>query len=276
MIRTLLAILAPLALLAAGCRKGPDVGQKWPDADRKLVASARASCDIGQAKHVEDSNLTPLNSDWESVFVRPRLQVDLRTRPGLEVSAEFSGIFTDEDREEEWELYGNQVSENELGISGHEFRALVGWGVDVQYFGRVSLLGGLSGRFVELERRLEGGEHRRMDADLYLWELEARLALPLHRDAVRVPVTLEISASYGRVIDPEADIDGAGTIEANHAWLFRTRAGFDVQLTERLSLYIGGFYEDLVIEGGVKDDVYEWADSESTAGGGEVGVRVRF
>jgi len=72
------AVLLTL-LVSTGCRKGPDFGQKWPDPDRKIVASARASVDIGQAKHVEESNLGPLDSDWEAL-VKPgrRARVGVR------------------------------------------------------------------------------------------------------------------------------------------------------------------------------------------------------
>jgi opacity protein-like surface antigen len=276
MLRLLLPAMLTVAFAAAGCRQGPDIGQRWPDPDRKVMLSARASCDIGQAKHVEESNLSALNSDWESVVYRPRISVGLRTRAGLEFSAEFSGIFTDDDREEEWKLDGEKVSENDLGIDGHEFRLLGGWGADVQHFGRITLLGGFTGRSLKLERDFEGRDSTEVDADMYFWELEGRLALPIKRGAMKLPITLEASVSYGRAIDPEADIDGVGTISGNHVWLLRARAGLDFQINERVSLYLGGFYEDMEVDGGTRDDTYEWADSESITGGGEVGVRVKF
>jgi len=270
------ALLVP-ALTSTGCRKGPDFGQKWPDPDRKVVASARASIDIGQARHVEESNLGPLDSDWDALLIRPRVQFDVRLRRGFEFAAEFNGFFTDADREEEWEFRGEKISENELDIDGHEFRLLGGWGVDVQRFGRVTVLGGFTGRHMVLERQFQDRQSTEVDADMYFWEFEGRLALPLRKSTTDLPLTLLASISYGRAIDPQADIDGAGTIEGNHVWLLRARAGFEYRATERLSVYLGGFYEDLEVAGGVSsDETAEWADSESVAGGGEVGIRWKF
>jgi hypothetical protein len=57
--------------------------------------------------------------------------------------------------------------------------------------------------------------------------------------------------------------------------MLRARTGFDFRFTERVSAYLGGFYEIIKIQGGTKG-LYEWPDSETTAAGGEVGVRVRF
>ncbi len=280
MTRSLLpfALIAALAaLVATGCRKGPDFGQKWPDPERRIVASARASTDVGQAKHVEESNLGPLDSDWESLVIRPRVQFDLRTRQGFEFAAEFNGFFTDGDREEEWEFRGEKISENELDIDGHEFRLQGGWGVDIQRFGRITVLGGFAGRYLTLERQFDDRDSTEVDADMYFWEFEGRLALPLLKSKTQLPLTLQASISYGRAIDPEADVDGAGTIEGNHVWLLRARAGLEYQATERISVYLGGFYEDLEVDGGVtSDETAEWADSESIAGGGEIGVRFKF
>ena len=266
--------LAAAVLAAAGCRPG-SVGQKWPDPNRPLVFSARASADVGLARHLEDSNLQPLSSDWQAVVYRPRALFDLRTRAGLEFSAEASAFFTDWDQEQ-WEYAGLDVADNDLRIGGWEFRALAGWGADVERFGRISLLGGVTGRFTDLDRKFGDGSTEKLEVDMLLWEVEGRLALPLGPDTLELPpVTFEASTSYGRLFKPEVDVDGVGTIEGDYGWLFRARAGLDFRFTERTSAYLGGFYEILKIQGGTKG-LYDWADSESTAAGGEVGLRVRF
>jgi opacity protein-like surface antigen len=273
MSRLLLAIAAMATVAACGCRPGA-VGQRWPDPGSKLTCSARVSAEGGIARHRESSNLQPMKSEWDASVARTRLLVDLRTRPGVEFSAEASAFLTDV-RDEDWEYDGWKVSEDQLKMSGWEWRALAGWGVDFEGFGRVSLLGGLAGRSVTLDRRFHGGDRDAQKTDMVLWEVEGRMVLPLRKDLLDQPVKLELSTSYGRLLTPEADVEGAGTIEGDYGWLWRVRTGFDFRLTDRTSFYLGGFYEILRIEGGT-EGTYEWPDSETTAAGGEIGLRVSF
>jgi len=172
-------------------------------------------------------------------------------------------------------MNGFPFSDNDLDMHGLEWRAMAGYGIDVQQFGRISLFGGLTGKSIELDREFDDGSKNSTEADMYLWELELRLALPLRKEIVEVPITFESAISYGRMIDPKADVEGAGTIKGDFGWMFRARLGLDVEVTDRLSVYVGGFYEDLKIHGGT-EGLYEWADSETTAGGGEIAVRYRF
>jgi hypothetical protein len=260
------------AAVLAGCA-GPDIGQKWPDPNRALMLSAAVTVDVGPVKHTEDSNLFDLDSEWEATVFRPRLVVDLRTRIGVEVSGEFSGTFTTEE-EETWEFDGFEVGDNDMEITGYEYRALAGWGTDIQHFGRVSLFGGLAGRTVTLARD-DDGDDSETEADLYFAEAELRLVVPLRQDLLDLPVTLRASASYGWLLSPEAEVEGAGTIEGNGGYLFRARAGFDFEVNRRINVYLGGFYEFMSIDGG-REGLYEWADSETSAAGGEAGVRILF
>ncbi|MHC4913941.1 MAG: hypothetical protein ACYTGB_00500 [Planctomycetota bacterium] len=266
-------LLAALAVLTVGCT-GPDVGQRWPDANRHFMASVKGGVDIGGIWHTEESNLVDMESEWESTVFRPRLTADLRMRLGVELSGEVNYFLTLED-EEDWDFNGVPFSQNDMDMQGLEWRALAGYGIDVQHFGRISLFGGLAGRSIELNRELSGGGSSKTEADMYLWEVELRLVLPLNQEIVGVPMTFESSVAYGRLINPEADVEGAGAIEGDFGWVLRVRLGMDLAVTDRLSVYAGGFYEDLKIHGGVEGP-YEWTDSDTRAGGGEISVRYRF
>ncbi len=270
---TLLASFAALSVLAAGCR-GLGPSPAWLEPGRKAQVVLKASTDVGQIKHEENSNLIDMDSDWEAWMVRPRLVAELRTRAGFEASVEVSGLFAGED-DEKWKVGGANVSSNQLEIGSWEFRTLAGWGLDVERVGHFSLLGGLAARFSEMERKFDNGRRTKFDADMYFLEGELRAVLPLRKDSLDIPANMEMSASYGWLLNPEADVDGAGTIEGDRGWLLRLRAGLDFQFSERASLYLGGYWEVLKIEGGTKG-ADEWPDSESTAGGAEFGVRVRY
>ncbi len=264
---------ATLTLCAAGCREpGPSPAWLAPGGGAQLLV--KASVDVGQAKHLEDSNLVDLKSDWESLMARPRVVLDLRTRIGFEASAQASGLFTNNE-DENWKTGGVEVSDNELEITYWEFRALAGWSLEVEDLGHFSVLGGLAGRFVELDRKFDDGSRAKVDSDLFFLEVELRAVMPLGREALGFPVNFEASASYGWLLEPEAEVPGAGTIEGDGGGLLRLRVGMDFRFSERLSVYLGGYWEVLKIQGGT-EGIYEWADSESTAGGGEVGLRLRF
>jgi hypothetical protein len=295
--------MAMMAGLSWGCRHGPGTEQpaaaaaggedrstanRWVllqkehpgstdgggPASGAIRSRLRLSMDMGQAKHTEETELDGFTSDWESFLFRPRLKADVRLPGGVEFSGEAAGFFTAREGED-WEPSDFGAEDGNMRIAGWEVRALAGWGCDIEEFGRVSLLGGLAGRSLDLKRRSDSGESATTESDLMMWEFEGRLALPLARDLLDFPVTFEGSVSYGRLISPEAEVQGGGTIEGEGGWIFRARAGLDFEVNERLSIYAGGFYEFLKIEGGV-EGASEWPDSESTAGGGELGVSLRF
>jgi len=266
-------LLTALLPAAAGCTPLPAAGD-WPDPDREVAWTVSTSVDVGAARHKERSELQDLKSQWDSTFVRPRLVADARGKTGFEACVELSGFWTDEE-EETSRRDGAKISENEMDITGYEIRGLAGWGVTFDEVGRFSLLGGVAFRNVEVERKFSDGDSAKLDSDLLLAEVELRARLPIPRSMMlKVPAAFEARASWGWLLDPEVEAEGE-TVEGDRGWLLRLRAGFDVEINPRTSLYLGGFWEVLDITGGTKGAA-EWPDSETKTGGGEIGLRFRF
>lgn len=263
-------VLGAVGLLAAaGCGpRTPYAG--WPDPDRAVLCTVRLSVDAGTVSHRQESALVDLKSDWSGTMVRPRVAVEVRTRPGLELAGDFAGFQTTE-QHEYWELGGAPFLRERMKFSGTEFRALAGWGFDVEDIGHFAALGGLSGRSAKIERR-DGGT---WDADMYFAEGEARAELPLPEESLGTPAQFRMSAAWGWLLEPEAKVEGAGTIEGDQGWILRLRAGLNVDLSRRAGFYLGGFWEKLDVIGDTKGAA-EWPDSDTKAGGGEVGVSLRF
>ncbi len=252
----------------------PEIGQAWKNPDKQMIVRTRAGLDVGQLKHTEDSNLMQMDSDWEGVIFRSRVMADVRLRCGAEFSAEVNGFLSTKE-DENWHWDFGPVEDNELDISGYEFRVMAGYGVDIDSFGRISLLGGISGRWLQLDREFSSGSTSNTESDVFLWEVEARFELPFDPEVVDYPMAFEASVSYGELLSPEADVDGFGTIKGDGGYLVRFRAGLNTELAEGVGLYLGGFFETLKIEGGV-DGAGEWPDSESTAAGGEISLTLKF
>jgi hypothetical protein len=265
--------LAGLAVLlaAAGCVTGP-VGPGEEQGAKILITTV--TVDVGEVKHKEESILTDTRGDWSAVMARPRVVTEFRLPGGLELLGEASVFASDRD-EETWKLNGVVVAEDDLELEGYELRALGGFGVDVEEIGRFSILGGVSYRDVEIDRRT-GGADAGWDFELPIAEVEARARLPIHMGATKdVAASFDASFGAGYILEPEADVPGAGTIEGDDGWLIRFRAGFTIRPSDRLSFYLGGFYERLEIDGGT-DGADEWPDSSTSFGGGEVGASWRF
>lgn len=265
--------LAGLAILlaAVGCTAGP-VG---PGEEQQVkILTTSVTVDVGQAKHKEESILTDTRGEWSAIMARPRVTTELRLPGGLEVFGEASAFASDRD-EETWKLDGVVVGEDDLELEGFELRALGGFGVDVEEIGRFSILGGVSYRDVDLDRRTAGADTS-SDSELPIVEVEARARLPIHMAATKdIAASFDASLSAGYLLEPEADVPGAGTIEGDDGWLIRFRAGFTVRPSSRLSFYLGGFYERLEIDGGT-DGAAEWPDSTTSFGGAELGATWRF
>lgn len=266
MIRRLLAAGAfGLLLLAAGCAERMEEDQP----PFKVMVSGQ----VGQARNRVESELTDSTGKWSSPAGGPRVVMDVHTSIGIEASAEVSALWAREDTET-WTRDGQELSTNDMTVATREARLLVGYGADIEEFGRLSLLGGMTYRQLKLERDLPNGDTNNWDCDLPFATIEGRASLPIKADYIENRLLFETSLSFGWLLQPEADVEGT-TVKGDRGWLLRWRAGFDYELTKGVSLYLGGFVERMDLVGGVEGDA-EWPDSRSTTGGAEIGLVFRF
>jgi len=268
--------LLPLlfVLAAVGCGSGAAVSAPGaPGGEDTPVLALRVTTDVGEARHKEESLLTDVESEWSATFVRPRVAIDYRRPDGLEVTAELLAFMTPKN-EETWKDGGVVVGENDLQLEGYEGRALAGWGVWIEEVGRFSILLGGSMRSVELEREV-GGAVADSEFDLPIAEVEARVSLPIRSAESELTGSFDLSIVGGWVVEPEAEVPGAGDIEGDDGYLFRTRVGFTINPHPQLSFFLGGFYERLELEGGV-EGAAEWPDSTTNVAGAEVGAIWRY
>jgi hypothetical protein len=229
----------------------------------------------GEARHHERSLLTPLESKWHSKLAGARVAVDLRTRPGFELSLQGLGYWTETNDEHVQVSPSIPFSSNELNMQAYEAQALFGWGFTAEGVGRFSVLGGLLAREATLERKFGPGLTDKLDTQLALPTAELRAWLPIPLEDWERPLAFYATGAFGLLINPSADVKGYGSIKGDGGWMLRTRAGFNYQFSDHVGFFVGGFFEKLEIEGGSKDGG-EWPDSMTTAYGGEAGLTFKF